>query len=96
MVEAIEAKKEGDYFEVPAGINRIEYSLSSILRDNPSLKAAVEQSANYCQSRGVPYGTVCNGHQLVIFIATRNDGIPWLEGKALVFSSFEIMFTPAF
>ncbi len=87
----IEAKKEGDYFEVPAGIKRIEYSLSSILRDNPSLKAAVEQAADYCQSRGVPYGAVCNGHQLVIFIATRNDGIPPLEGKALVFSSFEIM-----
>ncbi len=87
----IEAKKEDDYFEIPAGINRIEYSLSSILRDNSSLKAAVGQAADYCQSRGVPYGAVCNGHQLVIFIATRNDGIPPIEGKALVFSSFGIM-----
>jgi GTPase SAR1 family protein len=87
----IEAKKEGDYFEVPSGYNSIEYSLSTIIKDNQSIKKAVEQCAGYCQSRGVPLGAVSNGHQLIVFIATRNDGIAPLEGRALVFSSIETM-----
>ncbi|MFA6358055.1 MAG: hypothetical protein WCY09_05250 [Candidatus Omnitrophota bacterium] len=87
----VEAKKEGDYFEVPIGENRIEYSLNNLTRDNNSLKKAVEQTLNYCQNRGVPYGVVCNGHQIVAFIATRNDGIAPIQGKAMVFSSFEVM-----
>lgn len=87
----VEAKKEGNHFDLPAGQNKIEYSLHSLLRDYPNLKAAVTQAANYCQSRGVPYGAVCNGHQIVAFIAARGDGLPPLEGKSLVFSSFDFM-----
>ncbi len=80
----VEAKKEGDYFEVPAGKDRLEYSLSALMRDSPHLKAAIEQATSYCQSRGVPFGTVSNGHQIVAFVATRSDGLPPFEGKALV------------
>ena len=40
----------------------------------------MEQAAGYCQSRGVPYAAVSNGHQFVIFVATRSDGIPPFEG----------------
>src|SRR5690242_2663919 len=77
----VEAKKQGDYFEVPAGKTKLEYSISSLLRDYPNLKAAIEQVSGYCQSRGVPYGAVCNGHQIVAFVATRGDGLPPLEGR---------------
>jgi len=87
----VEAKKEGSYFELPAGKLRLEYSLPSLFRDNPNLKTAIEQAAGYCQSRGVPFGAVSNGHQIVAFIANRNDGLPPLEGKALVFSSLDFM-----
>ncbi len=83
----VEAKKEGNYFELPAGNNRIEYSLPVLMRDYPNLKSALEQAAGYCQSRGVPFGAVSNGRQIVAFVATRNDGQPPLEGKALVFPS---------
>lgn len=89
----VEAKKEGLYFEIPFGKEQIEYSLKVLTRDVPELRKALEQVAGYCQTRGVPIGIVCNGHQLVAFIATRNDGIPPLEGRALVFSSLQAMLT---
>lgn len=34
---------------------------------------------------------VTNGHQIVAFVATRSDGLPPLEGKALVFTSLDSM-----
>ena len=87
----VEAKREGTYFEIPAGERRIELSLAPLLRSNAPLKAAVHQVAEYCHTRGVPLGCVTNGHQLVAFIATRNDGVPLLEGRALVFPSLDAM-----
>jgi GTPase SAR1 family protein len=87
----VEAKREGDYFELPAGKTRLEQGLPSLLRDNPNLKSAVEQAARYCQQRGVPIGAVSNGHQIVAFVATRSDGLPPLEGRALVFPSLQLM-----
>lgn len=87
----VEAKREGDYFELPAGVTRIEHALPSLLRDYPNLKKALTQAAGYCQSRGVPFGAVTNGHQIVAFIAVRNDGIPPLDGRALVFDSLDYM-----
>jgi GTPase SAR1 family protein len=88
----VEAKKEGDYFQLPAtNKEKIEYSITTLFREYPSLKAAINQAINYCHDRGVPFGAVSNGHQLVAFIATRSDGIPPTEGKALVFSSLDSM-----
>lgn len=87
----VEAKKEGDYFELPAGKTRSVYSLPSLLRDYSNLRAAIEQATHYCQTRGVPFGTVINGHQVVAFVATRGDGLPPLEGNAVVFPSLEFM-----
>lgn len=87
----VEAKKEGVYFEVPAGKDRLEYSIPSLSRDFPELKAALTQAAGYCQARGVPFGAVSNGHQVVAFVGTRNDGMPPMEGKALVFPSLDFM-----
>lgn len=87
----LEAKREGNYFELPTGTNRLEYSIPSLMRDYPSLKDAMQQATGYCQSRGVLFGAVSNGHQIVAFVATRVDGLPPLEGKALVFPSLEFM-----
>lgn len=87
----VEAKKEGDYFELPAEKPRLEYALSSLTRDFESLRKAIQQCAGYCQTRGVPFAVVTNGHQMVAFIATRSDGLPPLEGKALVFTSLDSM-----
>jgi hypothetical protein len=87
----VEAKKESNYFELPVGQAKIEYSITALRRDFPNVKLAVEQVAGYCQSRGVPFGAVSNGHQLIAFVATRSDGNPPLEGRALVFDSLDHM-----
>ena len=50
-----EAKKEGIYFELPAGPIRLQQSISALLRTTPQLRSAMEQVAGYCQQRGVPY-----------------------------------------
>ncbi|HEY7419111.1 MAG TPA: AAA family ATPase, partial [Ktedonobacteraceae bacterium] len=87
----VEAKRESVYFELPSEKTKLEYSLPALMRDYPSLKKAIEQVAGYCQSRGVPYAAVCNGTQIVAFVAARSDGSPPLDGKAMVFSSLSNM-----
>lgn len=87
----VEAKREGDYFELPAGKKRLEYSIGNLCEDYPNLKAAIVQVVGYCHDRGVPYAAVTNGHQVVAFVATRDDGVPPLEGKALVFPTLQFM-----
>ncbi len=88
----VEAKREGEYFEVPIGLNTQLRSIKSLFRDNINLKNAMEQVAQYCQHRGVNIGAVCNGSQLVTFIASRGDGNSPFEGKALVFYSLQDMY----
>lgn len=87
----IEAKKEGNYFQIPIEKERLIYSINSLCKDNSDLRKAIKQVTGYCQKRGIQYGVVTNGWQIVAFMANRNDGIPPLEGKALVFSSIESM-----
>src|SRR5258708_3394384 len=88
----VEAKRQGLYFELPVGSDRLEYLLPTLMHDYRDLKSAIEQAAQDCQSRGVPFGAVCNGHQLVAFVAVRTDGQPPLEGRAIVFPSLESMY----
>lgn len=87
----VEAKKEGDYFELPVGKENLEYSLPSLCKDFPKLKAALTQVAHYAQSRGTPFAVVSNGHQLVAFVAARSDGTPPLEAHGMVFPTLEYM-----
>lgn len=90
-VMILEAKKEGKYFQIPLEKKRFKYSIPSLCKDSKDLKSAIEQVERYCQKRGVEVGVVCNGHQLVAFIANRSDGISPAKGKAIVFASFQDM-----
>lgn len=83
----VEAKKEGVYFELPVGKSRQKQDIKFFLDNFPKVYKAIEQATGYCQSHGTPYGAVCNGHQLIIFVASRTDGCPPLDGKVLVFDS---------
>lgn len=86
----LEAKKEGTYFELPIGEKKkILYDIRYFSRYARDVHEAIEQASNYCQRRGTPYGAVCNGHQLIVFLGGRIDGRPPLEGKALVFDSLQ-------
>lgn len=90
-VLVVEAKREGDYFDVPIGYAGLIYKINYLIRGNNNLKAALEQVTDYCNRKGVPFGAICNGHQIVAFIPTRIDGVAPLEGNALVFPSIEYM-----
>lgn len=87
----VEAKREGIYFELPAGYTGIEYSLKSLIKDNKKIGEALYQVADYCQKRGTLIGAICNGHQIICFIATRADGVSPMDANGIVFSSLEIM-----
>lgn len=89
----LEAKKEGNYFELPEGNDRTIYSLKSICKDNQNLLDSLKQVSNYCQSRGIEIGSVSNGWQFIVFIANRIDGTPPLDGRGYVFSSLNFMLT---
>jgi hypothetical protein len=85
----VEAKREGEYFALPAGqlIKSPRVQISYFKEFSKDAYAAIQQCADYCKDRGAQYGVVCNGHQLIAFIGSRQDGVPPLEGEAIVFDS---------
>ncbi len=78
-------------FELPAGVGAGVMDLSTLCKASTEFEAATQQVLGYCQERGVPVTAVSNGHQLVAFLASRQDGVPPLSGRALVFGSFQAM-----
>lgn len=91
-VAIIEAKREGNYFELPHGYKgNITYSLKSLCKDDNNVASALKQVSQYCQERGIQIGIVTNGWQIIIFVANRTDSIPPLEGKAIIFDSLQTM-----
>lgn len=89
----IEAKRADSSFEFPPRGKRANsrIKIRSLMEFNDSTKSAIEQVLAYCQVRGVPLAAVSNGHQLVLFLASRLDGVSPLDGDALVFDSYESM-----
>jgi len=88
----VEAKREGRHFVLPASdVNQRTVALSTIIEQSESNKAAVTQVLGYSLMGGIPVAALCNGHQLVIFLGSRQDGVPPLDGKAIVFHSIADM-----
>ena len=83
----VEAKKEDVYFSIPSGFDGLLYPLERFRKEAPDVFKAIEQAMMYCQTRGVPFGAVCNGHQLVAFLESRTDSIAPMKGQALVLPS---------
>jgi hypothetical protein len=87
-----EAKREGIYFELPVNPSqKTIVPLKSLMALDKSVTAAIEQVQKYCSERGTPIAVVCNGHQLIAFLAARLDGQSPLEGKCLVISGYDQM-----
>lgn len=84
-----EAKRIGNYFELPVGISKLIMPLKTIIRDNQNIKDALIQVSGYCHERGIKIGVVSNGWQIIAFVANRNDSIPPLDGDGLVVSSLD-------
>lgn len=87
-----EAKREGTYFELPANpARKLVAPLSSVMALDDNAAAAIKQVQAYCSSRGAPIAVLCNGHQIIAFLAVRLDGHPPLEGKCLVVDGYQQM-----
>jgi hypothetical protein len=84
----VEAKREGVTFELPQGLERTA-KLSVLHGLGEAIHSALKQVETYAQRRGIPFAAICNGHQLVAFLASRADGVSPRDGRALVFSSPE-------
>ncbi|HEX7878463.1 MAG TPA: hypothetical protein VF720_03585, partial [Candidatus Eisenbacteria bacterium] len=89
----VEAKREGIYFELPHGFGQEVCRLETLAGLNVGIGDAIKQAMEYAQSRGIPVAAVTNGHQLIAFIASRQDGVPPSKGEAIVFESLEAIRT---
>jgi hypothetical protein len=91
----VEAKREGIYFQLPAGTNAGVHTIESLIAGASAkpLAEAMSQAAGYAASNGVAPVGVSNGRQLVVFLGVRMDGVPPLKGRTLVFPSLEDMRT---
>jgi len=89
----LEAKREGVYFELPAGTRTGIHTIESLVSGTAgrALCDAMQQFAGYAARNGVGPAAVCNGRQLVLFLASRTDGIAPLQGRALVFAGLDDM-----
>lgn len=84
----LEAKRENIYFNIPATENSsILTDVRSIFIASNSAKSAIKQAQGYCSNRGVPIAIVSNGHQFLIFLASRQDGTSIFDGKLIAFRS---------
>ena len=52
------------------------------------VSAAIQQVQRYCSTRCVELAVATNGHQIIAFLATRNDGTAPLKGRCLVINGY--------
>lgn len=91
-IAVLEAKREGAWFDLPAGSSsKLKTEVRALSKTSHEAKKAIEQVQSYCASRGVPLAIVCNGRQIFAFVASRQDGVSVFDGKAVVFHSLESM-----
>ena len=87
----VEAKREGLSFTLPAGTKRGILSIDYFKRQEPRVYKAIKQAVGYCTARGIQFGAVSNGHQVIAFLGSRTDGTPPMSGRALVFPTLSEM-----
>jgi hypothetical protein len=87
-----EAKREGLSFELPAGSSRrLVQSIGGLAKVSEPALQAIEQAQGYCAERGIPYAVVSNSHQLIMFLAVRQDGKAPLHGQCVVIDGYDAM-----
>lgn len=86
----IEAKRAGKSFVIPAEETKpgALRSLRSLISASKEFALAFNQACDYCKSRGIPFGVVTNGHQFVVFLGSRTDGISPRDGRCLLFDGW--------
>ena len=89
-VLVVEAKKNLKKFEIPTKSNRINYSLSGVIKFWKNAWDAICQVQEYCIHEGARYALVTNGHQYIAFKAI-SERTSWLKSNALVLGSSDIL-----
>ncbi len=85
----LEAKRDAVIFEIPVRKRgEMLVPIRQLMDLSKEARGAVEQVQGYCSQRGVRYAAICNGPQLIMFVAVRTDGKAPLEGRALVIDGF--------
>lgn len=84
----VEAKRKNVIFQFPSDGKR-KYKINGVISKIKELHDAINQAREYAASHSVKYAIVTNGSQLITFIATRTDGIPWDEGDCIIFRSLD-------
>ncbi len=82
-----EAKREGLEFKLPVGFDKIICKLRTLRDLDTTTKSAIDQVQGYAQLHGLGIAVVCNGHQIIAFLGSRQDGVAPFNGNALCFSS---------
>lgn len=86
----LEAKRDAVHFEIPVRKQTdLLVPIRQLMGLSDEAKTAIEQVQGYCGRRGVRYAAICNGPQLVVFVATRTDGKVPFDGRALVIDGFK-------
>lgn len=90
----LEAKRVGVEFELPHSTSSSVVSIPALISGSAvgkNVQKALEQASRYAQERGVPIACAFNGHQLIVFFASRTDGLAPLKGRGLVFASADAL-----
>ena len=95
----VEAKREGNYFQLPAGIAEGEkqYVAVKTLRTSEDVRLAIDQVRTYCVDIGCDYASITNGQQWVFF-RTYSKNNDWRKLQAFVINGlgyFDTNFTEA-
>jgi predicted type IV restriction endonuclease len=61
-----EAKRSGVYFDFAVDVQKkVDQSIHDIFAVSKTAEAAMRQVQGYCNSSGIEFAVICNGHQLV-------------------------------
>lgn len=87
----IEAKREGQYFDLPnslLGKGPSAYIRVGTLLTDGNISSAIHQVRDYCLTIGCDFAAITNGYQW-IFFKTFQTGSDWRELRAYVIGAFE-------
>jgi hypothetical protein len=86
----VEAKRILKDFGISSKMDHVHYSLRGVITTWANAWDAILQVQKYCVNKGARYALVTNGRQWIAFKAISERG-SWLDGKALVLSSPEVL-----
>lgn len=90
----IEAKRAAIQFNFTDSADKPWYPLSGVILKSGYNGSAITQAKAYAQKHGISLAAATNGVQWIVFLASREDGVPPDSGFAYVFRSLEDLSDP--